>query len=1687
METSLKPVPHKDVPAVSPCLSEVLAATVDSPVDSSLLHSSIPIITITDCSEPADDSQDLCLLCDSTDHVTLSCGLSGSNKSYTAARKRGLCYLCLSDRFNQSHCCVPHDVCLAPSCRIKPLHSSVLCGSTFKDLTSCVLFSSLKDKTFTVNRLQTLILWFFDPVNRTFEPVRCLADTGASHSFLESKKAKILNLPILETKRMSISSFGNQSWPRVGVVQATTKGSTDPKAEPLKATFLTINNLCSLEPSFDLSTEQWQSVNCLDVKLADPQATQNGRLPVEAIIGQDMYYSLVDGASLLLPGGLRLVHTVFDTYMLAGSSEYRTVSDSNTEETSISSVVDSNREPENLTIKGTTLPHSTGYFAFDNLTVEEEMCNLEQFSRLDILGISPEEDIHPVMDHFEKTVKHVDGRFEIELPKKYPQIQKLQSNFSQAFSRTVGGMKKRARCSDQTEFVAYNKAITEYIAKGILEEVAKLGTVEQVKEQLLDNPHAFDRVGVTSKDIAVCYLSHFAQYKASTGKLRVVYDAKAKPCKGALSLNDCLEKGPDLMNALIRILLRFRKGRVAAKADIEKAFLQVGITPKDRDLLRIVWIIDGQVFIYRFTRLPFGLNCSPFLLAAVMRHTLYNSDMDEETRDQILSSFYVDDSVYSEGSLSKLMDKRNSSTEAFKQAGMPLREWNSNDPTAQASFSKEENNRELPEEETVLGLFWDLKSDTIGVNHRRVLDLMGKLPRTKRALWSFVHSLYDPLGLIAPYTIQAKHFTSEVSKCVKGWDSKIPEELAQRVTAWMEDFANLVNFRLPRYTELDNPVWKKLVGFCDASGKGIAACVYVVSHDGEKTVSHLVKANTHLPKEHLKTKIPRLELIGAVMLATLMTEVRKAYIEVPSEHIHYYTDSADVLYWIYSGASHWDSFVANRISSIRNLTEVKMWRHVSSAKNPADIPSRGCSLGKLKDMPLWRYGPDFIREDMIDHESTLTGYDAIHTMEIPLGCVTEIKPRVNVVSSGSLSLSPHILISKVMNVNEFETYHKLLAVTALVLEFINLLDARRQIRLSSPSLLKQIGIDCADSATLRSEAELLWVRAAQVTHFPGIHLLIRNEDAKVSPATKSLFFQHGVFLDTKSHVLCCTTRMQDSHLPASTVYPMLLPTHSTFTELYIRHAHEKVGHQGVPQTLTYIRKEFWILKGRQAVRTVLHRCNRCLRVEGKSFPLPPFPPLPDFRTQRDHAFAATGLDFMGPFKVLEMDGVSLTKVYVLMLTCAVTRCVHLEVTRSLGVKDCIMALERFYSFRGIPSHFESDNGSAFVRYNRELKSVLKSKRAQRYFDQSKIDWNFYTSNSPHMGGFIEKLNDIFKRVSRKTFKKTSLMDFEEFRTMTHYSMAVLNDRPLTYVYFGDSTVGESLSPNKMVIGRDVLEPPHMRFRSIKDAISKTLGARFKELERDKDIYWKQLYDEYHPALYERHVRSNKSTPHLRVPQLGNVCLLLSKNVPRRKWKLCKVIGFKKPRRDKHIRQCRVITLTDKGKPSVLNRSPQFLIPLEVEPHVVPDDPLVKTYVKPEPATEGTKPFKRLPPFWTQPVKLPPSAYNTFGKGRGGIGGNFRAKGKLPSHVRKKGKKNKVPKRSSVSVPLSDKPLADPACKLPSHARRKVPKRSKVSVSLPVKPLADPTWKPHVKPTEVSKASRTLRPRDPVSGLVSTVK
>ena len=90
------------------------------------------------------------------------------------------------------------------------------------------------------------------------------------------------------------------------------------------------------------------------------------------------------------------------------------------------------------------------------------------------------------------------------------------------------------------------------------------------------------------------YLPHHAvinPHKPTT-KLRVVYDASSKAKKGNKSLNDCLYRGPVMLKDLCGLLMRFRLHQIAVVADIEKAFLQIGLQSSQRDVTRFVWIKD---------------------------------------------------------------------------------------------------------------------------------------------------------------------------------------------------------------------------------------------------------------------------------------------------------------------------------------------------------------------------------------------------------------------------------------------------------------------------------------------------------------------------------------------------------------------------------------------------------------------------------------------------------------------------------------------------------------------------------------------------------------------------------------------------------------------------------------------------------------------------------------------------------------------------------------------------------------------------------------------------------------------------------------------------------------------------------------------------------------------------------------
>ena len=147
---------------------------------------------------------------------------------------------------------------------------------------------------------------------------------------------------------------------------------------------------------------------------------------------------------------------------------------------------------------------------------------------------------------------------------------------------------------------------------------AKQEIIERVPESELNSPQPG----------SVHYLPHHEAVCSdkSTTRVRIVYDGSSKR-KNDVSLNETLYRGPPLTPLILDILLRFRMFSTVLIGDLEKAFLSISITPEQRDLLRLFWVDDitkdnPNLVVFRFLRLIFGLNASPFILNGTIRHHL---------------------------------------------------------------------------------------------------------------------------------------------------------------------------------------------------------------------------------------------------------------------------------------------------------------------------------------------------------------------------------------------------------------------------------------------------------------------------------------------------------------------------------------------------------------------------------------------------------------------------------------------------------------------------------------------------------------------------------------------------------------------------------------------------------------------------------------------------------------------------------------------------------------------------------------------------------------------------------------------------------------------------------------------------------------------------------------------------------
>ena len=83
----------------------------------------------------------------------------------------------------------------------------------------------------------------------------------------------------------------------------------------------------------------------------------------------------------------------------------------------------------------------------------------------------------------------------------------------------------------------------------------------------------------------------------------------------------------------------------------------------------------------------------------------------------------------------------------------------------------------------------------------------------------------------------------------------------------------------------------------------------------------------------------------------------------------------------------------------------------------------------------------------------------------------------------------------------------------------------------------------------------------------------------------------------------------------------------------------------------------------------------CLKMEGKPYPTPTTPDLPEERVSDGLPFVNTGVDFAGPLYVQNESQGDQFKAYVCLFTCASTRAVHLELTPDLSAATFLLHLD----------------------------------------------------------------------------------------------------------------------------------------------------------------------------------------------------------------------------------------------------------------------------------------------------------------------------------------------------------------------------------------------------------------------------
>ena len=619
----------------------------------------------------------------------------------------------------------------------------------------------------------------------------------------------------------------------------------------------------------------------------------------------------------------------------------------------------------------------------------------------------------------------------------------------------------------------------------------------------------------------------------------------------------------------------------------------------------------------------------------------------------------------------------------------------------------------------MLGLQWTVTDDSLQVC--RVTNKEVEAPITQRKILSLVSSLFDPIGLFAPYSVHIRRLLKGIwTKNGQHWDKEVEPGDKAEFLRWKEQPPIVAETSIDRRYFNGETDKAEIHVFADASEDTMCAVAYLRSHPKEFSadLEFVIGKSRVAPMRHLS--IPRLELQAAVMAVRLKEQIVKEH-ETKINSCSFWSDSTIVLQWIHSSHREQQVFVANRVAGVLGRTDVSQWKHVSGINNPADIGTRAINIEELKRSE-WLIGPAWLKRPESEWPEQVNLIFASDEENIP----------------SSVFIIQAEEKKALIQWERFSKFNIPMNTVAYV---------QRALHKHKPATLVL-------SIEEREKAKAIIFKLLQQEQFGKV---IKSLKAEKETPKGSKIIQFSPFLD-EDGLIRAKGRIGKSQLDFNAKHPILLHWKHHAVELFLRNEHKDNQHEGTEHVRNIVQQKIWILSIRKALRSIKNKCVTCRKSRAQTI-APVMADLPEERLDVSTAFKNVGVDYVG-FFILK-NGRRKEKRWCCLFTCLTMRAVHIESVPKLDTDSCLNAILRFIARRGKPNTIISNNGTNFVGAEREFAEYVaacNNEGIEEHLIQRGIRWKFNPPAAPHFGGVWERLVRSCKKAMYAVLGKISVTE-----------------------------------------------------------------------------------------------------------------------------------------------------------------------------------------------------------------------------------------------------------------------------------------------------------------------------------------